>query len=534
MTSTFRPRPIGSLMLLGALLQGGCAPADEAIATTSAITFATTGHYTSKTPYAEPSQVTLEPPPAGFRPLMVQHVARHGSRPLSSPGDDDLAFQLWQQARDEGALTPLGRMLGPVLEDILAVHAEVGYGALSMRGAREHEQMAERLARRQPALLEQALADQRRIRVFHSGRERAELSALAFVRGLADSQPELTVLIDTPEPAPATVYFNDAAETAAAEAYRRYREEDARLEATLGRLVESPETMAMARRMLEALFTAEFVDRLAVGAYSFEAEADPDDRIDNEVQAAAILYALYSIAVNMDLEADWDFGRFIDPDAAAWFAYVDDAESFYERGPGFDDEDVTWRAAEVLLADMLDTTAAVISGRANDVAVLRFSHAQAMIPIAALLGIAGTHEALPESIMYSYDVSDWRTGTVSPMAANVQWDVYQNNAGIVLVRMLHNESPALFRSGCDTWGDTSSFYVLEELYRCFGFDSAEAPTKRPSSKTSYASVADCMPSRVVACLAVDAERRRWPGPSRDHAGADRAPRISRPGNASVG
>ena len=90
----------------------------------------------------------LEAPPDGFRPLMVQHVARHGSRGLSSPDDEDLLYQLWKYARDRGQLTELGQQLGPERETMIAVHARLGFGRLSRLGEMEHEQQAQRLVAR--------------------------------------------------------------------------------------------------------------------------------------------------------------------------------------------------------------------------------------------------------------------------------------------------------------------------------------------------------------------------------------------------
>ena len=455
------------------LLLSACSPAPPgaAVASGAPAGFATTGHYTTKTPYVAPSERAALPP-QGFRPLMVQLVARHGSRPLSSADDDDLSLQVWRQAQVEGALTPLGAALGPVLEDVRAVHERLGYGAISQRGIEEQEALAARLMYRQPELFEQAVADQLRISVLHSARERAEQSALAFVRGLERGLPALATLIDPPRAAPALVYFNDAADTPAALAYRRYREADARLHAAVDRLQELPQTQRMARRLLEALYAPAFVDGLEAGTYRFEAAADPDDTIGSAVEAAMSLYALYGIASNLDREADWQLGRFIDPDAAAWFAMVDDAETFYERGPGFADEDVTWRAAEVLLEDFLSGIEAVAAGVRDEVAALRFTHAQALIPFAALLGIEGASEGLPETVLYSYAVSPWRSSLVSPMAANVQWDAYVDAAGTVLVRMLHHERAARFAAGCRSWEDGGEFYLLEELRRCYGLPRA--------------------------------------------------------------
>ena len=429
--------------------------------------FDTRGHYTSKTPYEAPLEHLLPTPPEGFQPLMVQMIARHGSRPLSSPDDDDLSLQVWNQARADGHLTPLGERLGSALEQLQDTHQRLGYGAISTRGELEHESLAERMLARQPQLFGAAIESGRTIEVLHSGRDRAEQSAQAFLHGLSHALPDVTKLIETPRADPTTVYFHDAAETEAAVNYRRYRDEDPRLAAMLAALAALPGTREMAVRLLEPLYGSAFVAELAAGKHRFEAVADPEDGISSEVEAAASLYSLYSIAINLDLDADLGFGRFIDPAAAAWFAMIDDAETFYERGPGFEDERVTYAAAEVLLQDFFSTIEAVLDGSSTAVALLRFSHAQAIIPFATLLDVHGANRGLAEGVMYSYTTSAFRTAEISPMAANIQWDVYTNDSGEVLVRMLHNERIAAFAPTCDHWPDAPAYYALGELRRCY-------------------------------------------------------------------
>lgn len=429
--------------------------------------FNTQGHYTSKTPYSpRQSFTTYSAPPPGYQAVGVQHIARHGSRGLTSPDDDDLALQLWQQAAREEALTPLGRALGPVLEDILAAHSVQGYGRISELGVTELQEMGSRMVQRHGALFDAALTEQRRLAIHHSGRTRALQSAHAFVDGLLVERPTLAPLLDPPQARPDTVYFNKAE---GSQDYQTFSDEDPRLHATINKITHHPRSKQMARLLLVSLFEDTFVDRLAAGEYQFVAAADADDQLNDMMDAAEVLFSLYSIAAGMPQGADWQFGRFIHPDAAAWFAYLDDAESFYERGPSFSDEDITWRGARALLEDMMNETAKLATEPQGYLATLRFSHAQALMPFAALLGIENASEALPADTLYSYASSPWRAADVSPMAANMQWDIYRNAQGELLIRMLHQERETRFAPSCHALPGHAYFYRFEELQRCYGY-----------------------------------------------------------------
>ena len=52
------------------------------------------------------------------------------------------------------------------------------------------------------------------------------------------------------------------------------------------------------------------------------------------------------------------------------------------------------------------------------------------------------------------------------MAANVQWDVFANDHGQQVVRMLLNEREVPFGGTCRAIGDGSVFYTVPELKRC--------------------------------------------------------------------
>lgn len=428
--------------------------------------FATSGFFTSKEPYApRQSPEQYEAVPEGFSVVSIQHVARHGSRTLSSPDDDDLMGQLWQAARDEGALTPLGELLGPVLDEVLRVHGEVGYGRTTRLGEVEHEETARRMIRRHPAFFQELATRGARIDVYHSGRTRAAESGVAFVGGMIDEMPELEGLVEPGQASEETLYFNEAE---GSEAFQEYSDNDPRMLAAVEAIEEDPRTREMARLMLGQLFSDDFVQRLADGEFVFTAAADPDDRIEDELDAAEALFGLYSIAPGLAEEASFDFGRFLHPEATAWFAYVDDAGSFYDRGPGFADEDISFAGARALVSDMLDRADRAARGEAIPPVTLRFSHSQALVPLAAWLEIEGASEAVAPDELFTYEANPWRSELVAPMGANVQWDVVQDAQGLTLVRMLHHEAEISFADTCRPWREGSLFYELDEIRRCYG------------------------------------------------------------------
>ena len=423
------------------------------------------GHYTSKTPY-QPQQAfaDYEAAPQGYSIRMIQHVARHGSRGLSSNDDDDLMMQLYQLASAEGALTELGEQLGAALEDIIAVHKVLGYGQLSRLGEIEHEQTAARIVERHPEWLAAASPEQHRIRVTHSGRSRAEDSGVAFVDYLHSVLPNLKGVIEPAEASVETLYFHKAE---GSEGFDDYRSHDRRLISAMDAINSSPQTNEVVEQILTRLFTQSFIERLAAGEFTLRAEEDPSDVIESPLDAVMSLYGLYSIAVNLTEELSESFDPFIEPEHAAWLAYLDDADSFYGRGPGFAGDDITYRAADALFTEMLTEMAAVESDD-ELLASFRFTHAQVTMPIATWLQLEHTQTAVAEDELYTYDTISWRGGLVSPMAANVQWEVYTHEDAThePLVRMLHLEREIPFPANCQPLAGTDYYYTVQEITRC--------------------------------------------------------------------
>ncbi|MDP5312269.1 histidine-type phosphatase [Streptomyces poriferorum] len=419
-------------------------------------TAGSSGSYATKTPYAPQQNMrSYQHAPKGFVPVFTENVSRHGSRAASDSEDGDLILALWEKARSEGQLTRDGERFGGETKSLLAAMDAIGYGQLSGRGVREIQDTAARLEKRLPGLFERIVENSEQINVVNSGKDRAVDSGNLFAEALAENDPALAPLITPARTDADLLYFHKSAGGAE---YRDYVENDERLATTLDTITNQTASHTAARDVLKKIFKPAFVERIAAGEF---------ESIATEVEAAQAVYALYSIAPAMADEGDWNMKRYIAPRDARWFAYLSDAEDFYEKGPGFEDSDITYRMANVLLDDFFTKIDAKRNGTSDAGAELRFTHAEEIIPLAALMGLPGSTKAVSEAEPYTYADNPWRGESVASMATNIQWDLFRKG-NRYLVRMLYNEKQTAFKKGCEPVAKGSYFYDVDELKQCLG------------------------------------------------------------------
>ncbi|MBV7470714.1 histidine phosphatase family protein [Aeromonas sp. sif0611] len=461
--------------------------------------------YSTKAVYvARQDADSYEVAPAGFTPVFTELVARHGSRSLSSPKYDVLTRQIWDAASRQGALTDLGQKLGAKVDAVTAANRQLGYGLLSAVGKEEHALLATRLAERLPTLLGKGGVPGC-IRVETSGKDRANESAYYFMESLAKRVDFITdskaCYVSQQNPSEIDkglrnkfeLYFHKTEPEGdylqylpAFQAYMAFvgDEEEGvspapELSEALGGLKTLPQTRVMAREMLERLYSKTFVDELAAGVEYVAVNPEDGDKtyVRDEVDAALMLYNLFIIGPGMIREAQaqgapWDLEQFITPEESAWFSYLSDAEDFYEKGPSLASQRATYAVAQPLLDGLFDEVQTqVVEGAGEHVAKLRFAHAETLIPLAALMQLEGSRQSAQPGVLMSQANNEWRGGLVSPYAANIQWDVYRNDAGRVLVKMLYNEKELAFKAGCSPIAVGSFFYDFGELKRCYGYPS---------------------------------------------------------------
>ncbi|MHA3982153.1 histidine-type phosphatase [Acinetobacter venetianus] len=485
--------------------------------------------YQTKTPYQPQQEIkTYEQIPEGYQAVFTELVARHGSRGLSSIKYDLALYNLWKQAKAENALTPLGEQLGTDIEAMMKANILLGYGIDGIRqfgygnetitGIQEHRGIADRLLQRLPTLFKTAAAQPASILVQSSGVDRAIDSAKFFTNELIQQQPELknqitplsyTSLASSSVPTIEDsgvdrfkLYFHSLNQEQdltqplsveqqaiydASQAYQQFEEDDADLANKLDELAENTRAEQVAMRVLTPIFKPEFIKKLGTSGYTFSntgsytvtapsgetvtENGKGKNKIASAVDAAAYIYELYSISGGMQSELKGvSFDKYMPTDAAKFYAEFNDADDFYSKGPSFTESNgVTSAMAQGLKQDLFSQVDAVIERKQSHIAVFRFAHAEIIIPLATSLELNNMMQPLPLRQTYSYDNSAWRGEMVSPMAANLQWDIYQNAQGNTLVKMFYNEKEILFKPSCDyaRTNSNSFYYDYLKLKQCY-------------------------------------------------------------------
>ena len=486
--------------------------------------------YQTKTPYQPQQDITsYERAPTGYNAVFTESVARHGSRGLSSLKYDLALYNLWLKAKEEGALTSLGEQLGPDLQKMMTTNILLGYGVEGISkpgygnethiGIKEHRGIADRLLQRLPELFNQAATNQKHIQVVSSGVDRAVDSAKFFTNELITKQPSLKSIV-TPQSytqlsknsLPSItddgvnrflLYFHSLNATddlvtmstdpnyeiyIASQNYQEFESNNKDLQQKLSLINSDKKAQDTAVQVLTPLFKPEFINKLGQTGYTFSNQGNitataPDGKVLTEtgkgkntiataVDAAAYLYELYSINGGMaDELGATSFNKYMPLSAAEYYAQFNDANDFYQKGPSFSESgNVTSTMAKGLKQDFFTQVDKVIDGNQNNVAVLRFTHAEIMIPLATSFELKNMMSPLPLTQTYNYQNSSWRGVDISPMAANMQWDIYKNGNNKVLVKMLYNEKETLFKPSCDSarYSKNSYFYDYQKLKLCYG------------------------------------------------------------------
>lgn len=355
------------------------------------------------------------PAPKGYKPFYVSHYGRHGSRYLLSDRDYQWIIQLMEKAEIVNGLTPLGhdvlKRLNMVWEE-----AQGRAGDLTPLGVRQHQGIAERMSKNFP----EVFRGKRHVSARSTVVYRCAMSMVAFGDRLKQLNPQLDMSYEMSEKYMSYLNYHSARSNAFThgkkgpwvEEYRKFEEAQVHPD-----------------RLVSSLFSNA-------------------DFIRCEVNPSELMWGLYWIAVDMqDMETPVSFFDLFTAkemfdlwQCVNYRFYMGNANPLASNG-------IVMANAKSLVENILESADAAIKDR-SIAATLRFGHDGNVIPLLALLQIENFDVAVAgPAEVYKH----WCDFKATPMASNVQIVFFENKAGDILVKFMHNENEVHVPVKTDQW-----------------------------------------------------------------------------------
>ena len=355
------------------------------------------------------------PAPKGYKPFYVSHYGRHGSRYLLSDRDYQWIIQLMEKVETVNGLTPLGhdvlKRLNMVWEE-----AQGRAGDLTPLGVRQHQGIAERMSKNFP----EVFRGKRHVSARSTVVYRCAMSMVAFGDRLKQLNPQLDMSYEMSEKYMSYLNYHSARSNAFTHGMKGPWVEEYR---------KFEEAQVHPDRLVSTLFSNA-------------------DFIRCEVNPSELMWGLYWIAVDMqDMETPVSFFDLFTAkemfdlwQCVNYRFYMGNANPLASNG-------IVMANAKSLVENILESADAAIKDR-SIAATLRFGHDGNVIPLLALLQIENFDVAVAgPAEVYKH----WCDFKATPMASNVQIVFFENKAGDILVKFMHNENEVHVPVKTDQW-----------------------------------------------------------------------------------
>lgn len=363
----------------------------------------------SLSPY--PAKVTPVAYPDSLAPKYISHVGRHGSRYPASATHTRKLREALENAVEIGTITPLGRDLLALTGDIMAV-SEGRWGALDSLGQAEQRAIASRMF----ATFKPVFGDGATINSISSYSPRSMMSMYSFVHQLDRLENKLEFTTGTGR---RYSYLMRPFDTD-----RDYIE-----------FSESAEWKPVYDEFFEEVCPITAITRVLGRDYPFGDTKDARE-------LAIIEY--YVIAGLEAMEMPSQMTKYFNADEmnALWSCF--NLRQYLQRTSSTVSA-VPADIAGALVLDIIEGIDKAVEGKNASAADLRFGHAETVMPLVSLLRLPGCYYLTN----YFDTVSQhWKDFEVVPMAANVQFILFQNvKNGRWYVRIDLNERPVSLLPG---------------------------------------------------------------------------------------
>ena len=386
--------------------------------------------YASEAPYGNEASTRFKKPPDGYELFFVETIGRHGSRTATNDDEKQRILKLWEQAKEQDALTEVGEDLKDDLEQFYRDQERIGYGELTSIGRAEMAGIGRRTAENYADFFTRAQEDGDEIAFVTSPVNRTKESAAAMKGEIKERFPELKVAKDAVSERTLVIDGNPSATG------RRQIKEYKRIQ----------DVENASYNILANIYQPQFIPQ-----------------IKNKTDAALDLYKVYQRGPSMAADSSVDLTKYVDAADAELMGREQNAEKFYRYGPGHEGEENSYIGAKPLLNDFMKRLEERVDG-GKTAAVFRHAHGETLMPFTALTQLRSANDQ--ELAVYSVDNNPWRGYLSGPLAGSVEWAAYRNGQGKILLTLRFNEEPSRFSKACQPTEPDGPFYTLEEIRSC--------------------------------------------------------------------
>ena len=363
--------------------------------------------------------------PDSLTPVFINHVGRHGARYPSSASNCLALQRALSHADSTGTITALGRRLRTLNERVIAL-SNNRWGALDSLGVAEQAGIATRMFYNYT----EVFSTEGVVKALSSYSPRAMMSMYAFTHQLDRMNNRLTFTTTTGR-------INSTL-------MRPFDIDKDYLDFRKAKTWEPP----YAEYVAKACPTTA-IKRVLGENYSF---ASDDDARKLALAEYFVVAGLEAMGLPQQMDVYFDNAEA----NALWSCF--NMRQYLQR-TATTVSTVPADIASALVLDIIETTDNFISGKdAGTCAVLRFGHAETIMPLVSLLRFPGCYYLTN----YFDTVSGhWRDFEIVPMASNVQFILFKSRkTGRFYLRVDLNEKPVELRKG-----DNAIYYPWGEVRR---------------------------------------------------------------------
>lgn len=357
----------------------------------------------SAKPYPAPSHAAAYPD--SLTPVMINHVGRHGARFPASPKNCDRLRSALKAAQEQATITPTGIELLKLVDKVID---KVGgqWGALDSLGMAEQQGIAGRMIAAYPELFRNSA-----VNAISSYSPRCIMSMDEFTHLLARTDNTVELTLESGQRfSPLLRFFDNNT------AYTRFRHSKELKEAYDGFIKSTCPTVQLS---------------LILGT-GFDFSAADMSKHDVALAEYAVLSGLEAMGIHADVN------RYLTPQEQNALWSISNMRHYLEHSSSNLSE-IPSAIAAPLLRNLIETTDAVVAGEKYAPRVmLRFGHAETLMPLLALMRIPECYYLTDNLGSVS---SHWCDFHVVPMAANLQLILFRSRSGAFYVRADLNEVP---------------------------------------------------------------------------------------------